>query len=246
MNEIRLSGIVGVDITSESVLEQLQGCVGDVIVNLNSLGGSFFEGFEIYNVLKQYSGHKTIKMGARVASAATVISSAADEIIAQDFTAYMVHEVSVYNVSGTAEELRTEALRIEKLNDLLAKRLADQTGKSESEIRQLMKAESWYYGSEIVDAGFADRLEASGKAADRSAAVAMAQTQFKEAAQALSAGESYHIYHIHAPAAAAETILPYQPKWQDPDAKDDDMVVAPDDMLVHHVEKQDPFDALEY
>lgn len=182
MAEIWLSGIVGRDLTAKVVTEKLNSLNGqDVIINLNTGGGSVYEGVEIYNIIKQYSGRKTIKMGSIVASIGSYIACAGDEIIAQDFTSFMIHEVSSY-VEGTVDDIRAEAERIEKLNDLSAKRLSDISGKTYDEIRALMKSETWFYGKEIVDNSFANRFEDTGKAAEKTAAVAVAREQYKRVA----------------------------------------------------------------
>lgn len=182
-NEIRLSGVVGKDFDADSVAEQLKNMTGDITINLSSPGGSFFVGAEIFNELRRYRGKKTVKMGSLVASAASYIACAGDEVIASDNSSYMIHEVSSA-AEGTVGEIRRQADLVEKLNGFICKRLAERSKKSESEIRALMAAETWYYGQEIVDAGFADRLEATGQATERTAAVAQARQTFKIAAMA--------------------------------------------------------------
>jgi ATP-dependent protease ClpP protease subunit len=199
MNEIRLSGIVGKDFTADSVAEQLKGMTGDITIDLNSPGGSYFIGAQIFNEFRRYPGKKTIKMGSLTASAAAYISCAGDEIIASDNTAFMIHEVSSA-AEGTAAEIAAQARQVEKLNTLIAKRLAERSKKTESEIRRLMQEETWYYGQEIVDAGFADRLEDTGAATDRAAAVASAEKQYRHAALA-----------TQKPATIAETMEPRDP-----------------------------------
>jgi ATP-dependent protease ClpP protease subunit/predicted transcriptional regulator len=182
MAEIWLSGGVGWELTAQLVAEKLKELNGqDVIINLNTGGGSVYDGIEIYNVIKQYQGRKIIKLGSLVASAGTYIACAGDEVVAQDFTSFMIHEVNSW-VEGTAEEIMAEAERVEKLNDLGAKRLSEKSGKTYKEIRSLMKEETWFYGQEIVDAGFADRLEDTGKAMEKTVAVAIAREQYKRVA----------------------------------------------------------------
>lgn len=194
MNELRLSGIVGVEITADSVAEQLKSMAGDIVIFLNSPGGSFFEGAQIFNEIKNHPGQKTVKMGALVASAAAYVAMAATEIIAADNTSFMIHEVFTA-AEGSASDLKRQADHAEKLNSLVCKRLSERSGKPESEIRQLMAAETWYYGKEIVDAGFADRLESTGQTADRMAAVASAQKQCKIAAMAVKKAASQAADH---------------------------------------------------
>jgi ATP-dependent protease ClpP protease subunit len=183
MNEIRLSGIVGKDFDADSVAEQLKNMSGDIVIYLNSPGGSYFVGAQVFNELRRYSGKKTIKMGSLVASAAAYVACVGDEVIASDNTAFMIHEVSSA-AEGTAAEIAAQARQVEKLNALIGKRLAERSKKTESEIRRLMQEETWYYGQEIVDAGFADRLEDTGAATDRAAAVASAEKQYRHAALA--------------------------------------------------------------
>ena len=193
MNEIRLSGVVGVEITADGVAAQLKGMAGDLTIVINSPGGSFFQGAQVYNELKQYPGRKVVIMGSLVCSAASYISCVGDEIIASGNTSFMIHEV-YSGAEGTARELAEHAKQIEKLNGIIAARLAERSGKSEKEVRALMAAETWYYGQEIVDAGFADRLEGTGQAvAERGEAVAQAQQAFRAAAMFSGPGESFRL-----------------------------------------------------
>lgn len=181
MNELRLSGIVGKDFDADSVAEQLKNMSGDIVIYLNSPGGSYFVGAQIYNEFRRYSGKKIVKMGSLVASAAAYVSCVGDDVTASDNTSFMIHEVASY-AEGSAREIAAQAAQVEKLNGLIAKRLAERSKKTESEIRRLMQEESWYYGQEIVNAGFADRLEATGAATDRTAAVAMAEKAYRHVA----------------------------------------------------------------
>src|SRR5690606_666711 len=98
-----------------------------------------------------------------------------------DFTSFMIHEVRSFG-SGTSDELRAEAERIERLNTLIARRYSERSGKSETEIRKLMNEETWYYGREIVEAGFADVFEDTGRAESGDVAVASSAEQFQRVA----------------------------------------------------------------
>lgn len=163
MVKIRLDGYVGDTITANSLSEQLDALSGeDIVVNLNTQGGFVYEGIEVYNRLMQYPGKKTLVMGALVASIGSYILSAFDVVQAQDFSGFMIHNVQS-GTYGDSEELRKEADAIDRLNVLIAERLSERSGKTVDEIKELMNAETWYYGKEIVDAGFADELIETGK-----------------------------------------------------------------------------------
>ena len=176
---IRLDGYVGQDITAKSVSEILDTLSGeDVIVDLNTPGGLLYEGVEIYNRLIQYPGKKTLVMGALVASIGTLVSMAFDNIQAQDFSGFMIHNVSS-GIFGDSKALRKEADEIERTNTLIATKLSQRSNKPVKEILKLMDAETWLYGQEIVDAGFADELIETGVQPDKAAASA-AVAQMKE------------------------------------------------------------------
>ena len=57
-----------------SVLRQAGG--KDLTVNINSPGGSFFDGLAIYTLLKDYSGKVNVRVIGMAASAASVIALA--------------------------------------------------------------------------------------------------------------------------------------------------------------------------
>jgi ATP-dependent protease ClpP protease subunit len=163
MPTIEFSGYVGMDITPEGVKQELEALGGDdVIVKLNTPGGVVFQALEIYNTIISYAGKTTVIMGGLVASAGTLISQAFDERIAQDITSYMIHNVNTMT-SGDAAKLKKEAEQLERLNKHMADIFASRTGKDVNEILELMEAETWYYGNEIVKIGFADKLQKTGK-----------------------------------------------------------------------------------
>ena len=163
MKIIRLSGYVGFDITSASVAEALTQANGeDIEVHLNTQGGQVYEGVAIYDLFANYSGGKTLIMGGLVASIGSYIATAFDKVIAQDISIYMIHNVSTC-VCGDYLELRKEADSLEKLNGHVGDRLARFSKKSNEDILGLMAAESWYYGKEIIDGGFATEYRETGK-----------------------------------------------------------------------------------
>ncbi len=164
MKVLNFSGYVGWQLTSDMVGEALKGLDGeDIEVHLNTQGGSVYQGIAIYDLFANYSGKKTLYMGGLVASIGSYIATAFDRVIAQDITIYMIHNASDC-VCGDYKMLRKEADALEKLNRHIADRLSRFSGKSVDAILELMDAESWYYGQEIVDAGFAMEFKVTGKA----------------------------------------------------------------------------------
>jgi hypothetical protein len=62
---------------------------------------------------------------------------------------------------GNAIELRKTADILDKYLERLLPDYAAKTGKTESELRPLLDAETWYVGQEIIDNGFAMSMDDS-------------------------------------------------------------------------------------
>ena len=94
MKTIRLSGSIGWEITADDLKRRLPPHQsGEAVrIELYSHGGNVYEGLEIYNILKDYPGRVVVVCGALVASAATNIAIAADELVVRQTTSWMIHE----------------------------------------------------------------------------------------------------------------------------------------------------------
>ena len=73
VNRIIIDGVIGWDITASEFKEKLKGLSGDLIIEINSAGGSVYEGIDIFNAIKNYSkGHIKIKVTSLAASMASI------------------------------------------------------------------------------------------------------------------------------------------------------------------------------
>ena len=147
----------------------------DVEVVINSPGGSVIEGVAIFNLLREYKGSVTTVVNAMAASMASYIALAGDVVKVYDNATYMIHNVwSV--IAGDHNDMRKQADIQESLTALLANKYAEKTGKSVDEIRTMMDSESWFFGKEVVDAGFADEVIESGVGSSKADALAHAKS----------------------------------------------------------------------
>lgn len=155
----------------KAALDQAGGA--DVTVNINSPGGSAFEGLAIYNLLRQYSGQVVVNVLGLAASAASVIAMAGDEIRIGKAAMMMIHNSSGL-CWGTAQDMRDMAAVMDKLDSLMVGIYSARTGTPEADIAALMHQTDHYMtGQEAVDAGYADSLLATdAPAATESTAVA--------------------------------------------------------------------------
>lgn len=135
---------------------------------IDSPGGDVFEGVTIFNIIRDYARNNpsvkiTTYIQGKAASMASVIALAANsvnkdnKIIIEDNSIYMIHNAWGI-VIGNENDMRDAAEYFAGMDSMLRSVYVRKTGKSEDDIRQMMDAETWLWGKEILDAGFADEL----------------------------------------------------------------------------------------
>jgi ATP-dependent protease ClpP protease subunit len=137
----------------------------DVVVNINSPGGDYFEGLAIYNLLREHRGRVTVKILGIAASAASVIAMAGDEVQIARAGFIMVHNAWV-TTSGDRHQLRETADWLEPFDATANDIFVARTGLSTEEIAAMNDKETWLGGKEAIEKGFADALLGSDQIAD--------------------------------------------------------------------------------
>lgn len=133
-----------------------------ITVHLNSCGGDLFAGLAIHNVLKALPATITMKVEGIAASAASVIACAGDEVVVMPGSIFMVHSAAAFLFGYyNSADLATMCSQIDACNKSIVNVYADKTGRDIAELSELVEAETWLIGDEIVDAGFADALDES-------------------------------------------------------------------------------------
>lgn len=157
-------------------LEQYDQDDNKVQIVIDSPGGSVWECISIFNVIRNFMrAHKEVTVETYIqgmaASSASIIALAAkienpdSKIIVEDNSVYMIHN-AWSSVMGNHLELEKEAGLLVSIDNLMAKYYTQVSGKEDKEVHSLMDAETFFFGSEIVDAGFADEVIKSGSAVD--------------------------------------------------------------------------------
>lgn len=148
-------------ISAQRFIDELQAIrnASHISVRLNSGGGDVFTGVAIHNALKELPGTKTIHIEGLAASAASIIACAGDEVVVHPGSMFMIHKgyVGMYGWY-TPDELALTQNQAEAIVKSMTNIYTAKTGRSEDEIGELVAAETWFVGQEIVDAGFADTL----------------------------------------------------------------------------------------
>lgn len=133
----------------------------EIILRINSSGGDVFDGFAIYNLLRDHPATIRTIVDGFAASIASIIALAGDTVEVHEASVVMIHDPWGVGI-GNASELRQLADVLDKtIAAPMAKIYARRMDKSIDEIRNLMESETWYTGEEAVESGFASRLIAS-------------------------------------------------------------------------------------
>ena len=159
MKTFFMSGVIGWDVDSVELIDFLVEAKGeDVMIVINSPGGFVFDGFEIFNALADYTGNITIVMNAFTASIASYIAAVPNvKRICRDNTVWMHHNAWGC-ACGDYRELRKASNISESMSSIIARAYVKISKKKLKEIKDEMNEETWLFGKEIVDAGFADEL----------------------------------------------------------------------------------------
>jgi len=171
-NSISIFDVIGYDwwtgegVTAKRIAVALRAIgEGDVVVNLNSPGGDYFEGLAIYNLLREHKGRVTVKILGIAASAASVIAMAGDEVQIARAGFLMIHNAWV-STSGDRHQLRDTAEWLEPFDATAADIYAVRTGIDTVELATMLDKETWIGGADAVERGFADSLLSSDQVTD--------------------------------------------------------------------------------
>ena len=145
-------------VSSNAIAEQLlaHAAAKRINVRINSVGGSAFGGIAIYNLLRGHGAEVVATVDGIAASAASIIAMAGRTVMGRG-SMMMIHDPWTV-AAGGAEDLRQTADVLDKLRDSLVSVYQAKTGKKPSELRALLKAETWMTAEEAKSAGFADEI----------------------------------------------------------------------------------------
>lgn len=138
------------------------GNVDEVVVRINSPGGSVFAGLAIYQYLKDHKASVTVKVDGLAASAASVIMMAGDKIIMGTGAMVMAHNPWTIAM-GEAKDFRDTADMLDKTQASIISVYKERTGKSEEDLKAMMDATTWMTADDAVSLGFADEVDRNNK-----------------------------------------------------------------------------------
>lgn len=135
-------------------LERL-GDVKDILVRINSPGGEVFDGFAIYNALKNHPAQVHVQIDGLAASIASIIAMSGDLITMGDGAMMMIHNPWTIAI-GDSDDMRKTADMLDKVSEGLLDAYESRTGVARDEIKTMLAAETWFTAAEAIENGFAD------------------------------------------------------------------------------------------
>jgi ATP-dependent Clp endopeptidase proteolytic subunit ClpP len=177
---------IGVDwwtgdgMTAKAFQKELAGInASQIDLHINSPGGEVFDGITIYNLLKQHKATVTTYIDGLAASIASVVALAGDTIIMAENALMMIHNPWGMAM-GDSADMRKMADELDIVSGSIAKAYISKTGKNESDIVDMMDAETWMTADEALEMGFIDQItEKMDMAACVKFVPTMVQAKFK-------------------------------------------------------------------
>jgi len=154
MNEIKIYGQIGRDVFAsdvKAVLEQVDRSE-ELVVRIDSPGGSVFEGFSIYDALAGYNGRKRCVIESAAFSIAAMLPLAFERVDITENGYIMVHNPSL-ELTGDDEDLRRSADMVSKVKQNFIEAFSAKTGIPSDQVSELLRAETYYNADEAQAAG---------------------------------------------------------------------------------------------
>lgn len=129
----------------------------EVVFLINSGGGSVFDGYEIFNLIKAYTGKTTSKIIGMAASAASFIAMAADKVQASALSQIMIHRAANGN-RGNSPSHHANADFLNQVDSIIAKAYTMRNKKTEEEMIALMDKTTWFTAEQALEIGIVDEI----------------------------------------------------------------------------------------
>ena len=147
----------GDEVTPQLFKDELNADSGDITVWINSPGGDVFAAAQIYNMLRDYKGHVTVKIDGLAASAASVIAVAGDTVLVSPVAMMMIHNPATIAM-GNTKDMEAAIAMLNEVKDSILNAYVDKTGLSRNKLSKMMDDETWFNSKKAVELGFADKV----------------------------------------------------------------------------------------
>lgn len=145
-------------INAKSIREEIEDTTIPITVYLNTQGGDVFEGIEIYNLFKNHKSDITVEITGLCASAGTFIALGANKVVMDTGTQFMIHQASSF-AYGNKEDIQKTLNALESIDKSIISIYKTKTGKSDEELEDMLKKETWFDCEKALENGFIDEIK---------------------------------------------------------------------------------------
>lgn len=133
------------------------GDVENIILHINSPGGSVFSAVAIANTLKNHKAKVTANIDGLAASAATIITSACDVVRMPKNALFMVHNPITF-AYGNNQDMQKTLEMLDKVKDSIIETYLNKAKTDKETLSQLMDDETWMDAEMAKEYGFVDEI----------------------------------------------------------------------------------------
>lgn len=159
--EIELVGEINTKSVSKLISQLLhldQESKEDIVMYINSSGGSVNAGLALYDVMQAVESNiKTVCIGM-AGSMAAILFIAGDKREILNHSEIMIHDPLISPISGSALSIKTRSERLMQLRDITSEIIAKHSNKTIDEIYTYTAINTYFTAEEAIVAGFADTI----------------------------------------------------------------------------------------
>lgn len=125
---------------------------------INSDGGSIYDGFALYDKLRNLQCHLSVIGTGVIASMAVVVYLAGEDRYLTENTRLMTHQGET-EIEGRTIDIQVEAQEMKIIEENCASIIAERTGQSLNKVKNEIKiADRWISAEQAVDEGYAHEI----------------------------------------------------------------------------------------
>lgn len=162
--ELILYGSIGSDeywddISDKAFKQDIEnlGDVENIILHINSPGGSVFSAVAIANTLKNHKAKITANIDGLAASAATIITSACDTVKMPKNALFMIHNPITF-AYGNNQDMQKTLEMLNKVKNSIIETYLNKAKTDKETLSELMDNETWMSAEEAKEYGFIDEI----------------------------------------------------------------------------------------
>lgn len=145
---IKIKGVIGWDVVGTTFADMISRMSGDIEFEIDSPGGSVFDGISIFNAIRNYNkGKCNMHVVGECSSMAAYIMLAGDSLKFEENSIVVIHNPWTIAI-GDYKEMQHQGDILERLAALYATEFVKQGIFDEKTIRSMMDAETWFIGTE--------------------------------------------------------------------------------------------------